>query len=50
MLVGVVVIVLSGCVTIDKKVYVRSKGAVTINMNSGTSLEDVVDATIPLRK
>ncbi len=43
-------LVLGGCVTIDKRVYVHSKGAATVNMTSGTSLEDVIDATVPLRK
>ena len=41
---------LGGCVTIDKRVYVHSKGMATVNMTSGTSLEDVIDATVPLRK
>ena len=53
--------VLGGCISpqvdIVKTIYITAKGNVTVNMNSGTSIEaevdqqveDLVDATIPLR-
>jgi len=52
---------LTGCISpqvdIVKTIYITAEGNVTVNMNSGTGieaqvdqqLEDLVDATIPLR-
>lgn len=42
----ILMLLMSGCVSVHKSVYVHGKDKVTINMNSGTSVETAIDAAL----